>query len=319
MMKMSIPSISIISLLLSFININAQERTCVDTSGGDITWLSASLDEILAPNQLVKFGFIPTGDLCLATKDTITDTDFGPRYCITYEASVSQTGDSFIIKSDGDLEYYNGATLLWSSMTATTPTDASPISLCVTNCGRVQLLRGDNGEELWNPDFANAFPNVYPTCPPPSSAPSVAPSMAPTTTTDPPTMDPSKSPSKAPSMAPTTTTDPPTMDPSQSPSKAPSQAPTTTTDPPTMDPSETPTKAPTNDPSASPSKNPTGTPTASPSNDPSVSPTKFPTMEPTMSPTDAPTAPTEAPTDAGYSYSMVMAVLMTIIVTVCYL
>lgn len=94
---------------------NAQSPSTSISTGagsGDITWSAAVQDQIIAPNNLISFGFIDntgSADVCLRTRETTSD-DFGPRWCVSF-AGPTGTGDSFVIKHAGELEFYIGATL----------------------------------------------------------------------------------------------------------------------------------------------------------------------------------------------------------------
>ena len=177
---MKVLILSLLSLLF-VMNIDGVNYTdCVTTGTGNaqVSLDKATLDEINSNNQLVRFAWETDGDVCLRTRDSITQ-QYGPRWCVSYEGA-AKTGTRFVIDWNGDLTYYQGVNVLWSSGTQTA-TDVSPLQFCVNDCGKATFRRVDNSEELWNTTYYNKQPTVFPTCPAPSSAPTMSPTNPPTT------------------------------------------------------------------------------------------------------------------------------------------
>eukprot|EP00483_Globobulimina_turgida_P011215 UN11236 len=172
---------SLISLLLFAVS-GTDYAGCVTTGkgAGNVYFDSLTKDKIISSDGNVRFvidygGNAVDGDVCL---ETIENTQATARWCLVYLAVPVTDGGKFVIGWNGDLTYIDDTnTQIWSSNTKTL-TDVSPLSLCVTDCGRVALIRDDNKEEIWKADYVRDSPTTYPTCSPPSIAPTAAPTVA---------------------------------------------------------------------------------------------------------------------------------------------
>eukprot|EP01084_Bolivina_argentea_P169660 294094_1 len=162
--------ISLLSFDMRIYGIDHQE--CVTTGRSTDNVILNTNDKIVSPNGNVQFVIDSNGDACIKTFESNVATQ---RWCLLYIGIPVETGGKFVVEWNGDLTYMSASNaILWSSHTATL-TDVSPLSLCVTDCGRVKLIRNDNHEEIWNPDYERKSPTTYPSCSPPTNAPTNAP------------------------------------------------------------------------------------------------------------------------------------------------
>eukprot|EP00483_Globobulimina_turgida_P002641 UN02645 len=171
---------SLISLLLFAVSGTDYTRCATTGKGSGNVYLSGSLtsDKIISSDGNVRFVIHPsTGDVYL---ETIENSQAATRWSLLLDGVPVTNDGKFVIGWNGDLTYIDNTNRqIWSSNTKTL-TDMSPLSLCVTDCGRVTFIREDNKEEIWkNPDYnQQTNPTTYPNC----SAPSIAPTAAPIAT-----------------------------------------------------------------------------------------------------------------------------------------